>query len=110
MTTTTPASRILENSPTTSSVVIAHFEASLHEQLLRVDKVASPEEAAAPELALAVLANSTVSELRDLHVDECTKKIRITGNVSSFYHKQLAQEAMRPIAEGRVVDNQVDVA
>lgn len=61
------------------------------------------------ETAVAVLANSAVAELRFLRVDETEKTIHLSGRVRSFYHKQLAQEAMRPIAEGRLVVNRVEV-
>jgi len=59
--------------------------------------------------ALAALAESSVSELRFLRVDESEDTLRLTGRVKSFYHKQLAQEAIRPVAEGRQVLNSVDV-
>ena len=59
--------------------------------------------------ATAVLANSSVHELRQLRVDETANEIQLHGKVRSFYHKQLAQEALRPIADGRRVINHVDV-
>jgi len=61
------------------------------------------------EAALAVLAQSSISELRFLRVDQCDGEICLTGRVRSFYHKQLAQEAVRPVAAGRQVVNRVDV-
>ncbi|MEM6692767.1 MAG: BON domain-containing protein [Planctomycetota bacterium] len=61
------------------------------------------------EAAIAALAESSVAELRFLRVDESEHELRLSGNVSSFYHKQLAQEILRPIAEGKQVVNRVDV-
>ncbi len=59
--------------------------------------------------ALSVLAKSAVAELRLLNVDESDQTIHLSGRVRSFYHKQLAQEAIRPFAAGRQVVNRVDV-
>ncbi|PHQ33113.1 BON domain-containing protein [Rhodopirellula bahusiensis] len=59
--------------------------------------------------AIQALAESKVAELRFLRVDESENEICLTGRVRSFYHKQLAQEAIRPVAAGRQVVNRVDV-
>ncbi|TWT75141.1 BON domain-containing protein [Allorhodopirellula solitaria] len=59
--------------------------------------------------AVSVLAESSVSELRRLRVEESDQSIYLSGRVRSFYHKQLAQEAIRPVADGRQVVNRVDV-
>ena len=59
--------------------------------------------------ATAVLANSNVRELRDVRVDNRENKIRLSGRVRSFYHKQLAQEAVKGVAGGLRVENHVDV-
>lgn len=56
-----------------------------------------------------ILAHSSVAELRALLVVETQDRIQLTGNVRSFYHKQLAQEAMRPIAGQRLVVNRITV-
>lgn len=61
------------------------------------------------ESAIAVLAQSSVAELRFLRVDEDEDTIHLSGSVRSFYHKQLAQEAVRPIAGDRLVVNRVSV-
>lgn len=58
---------------------------------------------------VATLAKSTVSELRRLQVSENNQSIYLSGRVRSFYHKQLAQEAIRVVAAGRQVINRVDV-
>ena len=60
--------------------------------------------------ASAVLARSSVSELRYLRVDECDNRLQLSGRVRSFYHKQLAQESVRSVAEGMRVVNRVDVS
>jgi hypothetical protein len=44
-----------------------------------------------------VLCSSPISELRDLRIEQRNGTIIILGRVSSFYHKQLAQEAVRAI-------------
>ena len=89
--------------------VVARFETNDEAQLLRVDAGLASRDSEFPEAALAVLANSAVAELRFLRVDTTEEEIYLSGKVRSFYHKQLAQEAMRPIAKGRLVINQVQV-
>lgn len=59
--------------------------------------------------ASALLAQSSVPELRALRVDEESNKLQLRGNVRSFYHKQLAQEAVLPVAGTLQVVNHVDV-
>jgi len=59
--------------------------------------------------ASAVLAKSSVLELRSLRVDEESDQLRLHGRVRSFYHKQLAQEAVLPVAGTLQVVNRVDV-
>jgi len=55
------------------------------------------------------LAASPVVALRDLKVDLTDNVLMIRGAVTSFYHKQLAQEAVRAVAEGIAVVNAIDV-
>jgi hypothetical protein len=62
------------------------------------------------EAATAMLANSSIRELRQLRVDRSANELQLIGRVSSFYHKQLAQETVRPIAAGMQVVNNVDVS
>ena len=45
------------------------------------------------------LANSPIFELRDLRVDQEDTTLLLSGSVSSFYHKQLAQEVVRAVCE-----------
>lgn len=72
------------------------------------DKEISQEEVA--QAAVAVLANSSVAELRSLRVDKTETELQLSGRVRSFYHKQLAQETVRPVAGGMQVVNRVDVS
>jgi len=46
-----------------------------------------------------VLCSSPISELRDLRIEQKDGLLLILGAVSSFYHKQLAQEAVRAICQ-----------
>lgn len=58
----------------------------------------------APDTAIRLgraLAESPVYELRNLKAAIENRKIVLSGTVSSFYHKQLAQEAVRAIAGPR---------
>ena len=59
--------------------------------------------------ALAVLAQSSVAELRRIRVDGKENELQLSGRVRSFYHKQLAQETVRTVAAGMQVVNPVDV-
>lgn len=62
------------------------------------------------QAAMAVLANNSVRELRQLRVDGSSNKLQLSGQVRSFYHKQLAQEAVRTVAAGMQVINHVNVS
>ncbi len=59
--------------------------------------------------AQAALRNSPFSDLREIDVRRDGDTLHLTGRVSSFYHKQLAQEAIRAIADGWCVVNEVSV-
>jgi hypothetical protein len=59
-----------------------------------------------PHVALAA---SPQPELRRLQVVESEESVVISGEVSCFYLKQLAQETVRPTADGRRVVNRVAV-
>lgn len=56
-----------------------------------------------PRAQLA-LNGSPISELRELRVERQDHGLLISGVVSSFYHKQLAQEAVRAICGGTEVE------
>ncbi len=59
--------------------------------------------------ARAALASSPVFELRDLDVEENDGALLISGVVSSFYHKQLAQEVVRAACRGIEMVNSIKV-
>jgi hypothetical protein len=54
--------------------------------------------------AQSALANSPICELRDLSVEQRDGALLISGVVSSFYHKQLAQEAVRAVCRGLEIE------
>ena len=59
--------------------------------------------------AQKALAGSPVHALRDLRVYQSGDTLQLFGHVRSFYHKQLAQEAVLAVAEGVRVVNSIDV-
>lgn len=59
--------------------------------------------------AQSALSTSPIFELRDLRVDRAGAGLVIGGRVSSYYHKQLAQEVVLAVARSLEVDNDVDV-
>ena len=56
-----------------------------------------------------VLTTSPLPQLRRLVVTATEHEVVITGQVSSYYLKQLAQEALRPTLGDRRLRNQVEV-
>jgi osmotically-inducible protein OsmY len=59
--------------------------------------------------AQAALQTSSIVALREVRVQESEGALRLSGRVSSFYHKQLAQEVVLAVASGMEVVNQIDV-
>ena len=59
--------------------------------------------------ARALLQNSPIGELRELQIECNAEHLLISGRVCCFYHKQLAQEAVRSVAGGLRVVNEVAV-
>jgi hypothetical protein len=59
--------------------------------------------------AQTILANSPFPALRRLSVTQAPGALILSGSVSSYYCKQLAQEAVRAVARGRRVINRVRV-
>ena len=57
----------------------------------------------------SALRNSPIPALRKLSVEEGETTVTIQGKVSSYYLKQLAQEALKSIRGLRHLDNQVQV-
>jgi len=59
--------------------------------------------------AMLALRESPIPALRRLSLEENDGAVMITGNVPSYYLKQLAQEAVIPLLGGRELRNQVTV-
>ena len=59
--------------------------------------------------AVQALRQSPIPALRQLRVEETEKEVVLLGNVTSYYLKQLAQEAIMPVLECRELLNQVQV-
>ena len=57
--------------------------------------------------AIQVLRHSSHPALRRLSVEETDTALVIRGSVSSYYLKQLAQEALMPHLDGRALSNRV---
>jgi hypothetical protein len=62
-----------------------------------------------PSPLLAALKHNGVPALRRLRVEEAEQIVILTGTVSSYYLKQLAQEAVIPLLAGRKLLNRVEV-
>ena len=58
----------------------------------------------AQSMACMALVNSPICELRDLRVELSDEGLAIRGVVSTFYYKQLAQEAVRAACAGSNVE------
>jgi hypothetical protein len=61
------------------------------------------------ELSPAVLAlrRSPIPALRKLSLEETEEAVVLSGNVASYYLKQLAQETIMPALAGRILQNRV---
>ena len=57
--------------------------------------------------AATALRQSPIPALRKLSVEETAAAVVITGSVSSYYLKQLAQETLMPYLDGRALHNDV---
>jgi hypothetical protein len=53
------------------------------------------------------LRQSPIPALRKLSVEETAAAVVISGSVSSYYLKQLAQETLMPYLNGRALHNDV---
>lgn len=62
-----------------------------------------------PSGAANALRQSTIPSLRNLCVEETESVVVIAGQVSSYYLKQLAQEAVMPVLGQRELINRVNV-
>jgi len=59
--------------------------------------------------ATVALRRNPIPALRKLVIDETDEAVVISGSVSSYYLKQLAQEALMPYLDGRTLLNRVTV-
>jgi hypothetical protein len=59
--------------------------------------------------AKSALSRSRIYDLRRLSVDQDGEAVVLRGRVSSFYHKQLAQELVRGAIDGAEVINAIRV-
>lgn len=59
--------------------------------------------------ALEALRQSPIPALRKLSIEESDEMVAISGCVSSYYLKQLAQETIMPALGGRELHNRVTV-
>ncbi|HZY84411.1 MAG TPA: BON domain-containing protein [Gemmataceae bacterium] len=62
-----------------------------------------------PSRAVLALRQSHLPPLRKLVLEETGDAVVIQGKVSSYYLKQLAQETVMPLLEGRRLHNRVVV-
>lgn len=59
--------------------------------------------------ARQALRESCLHALRELEVEQAGDSIVISGRVSSFYHKQMAQEVVKAVCSDIELFNAVDV-
>jgi len=59
--------------------------------------------------AAFILRQSPIPELRRLSVEETGDEVVLRGQVTSYYVKQLAQEALRTHLDGRALHNMITV-
>lgn len=78
----------------------------LEQQIVDVSRAIAEER---ERLLGRILAGAGSGELRRIQVNVTETAICLSGNVSSYYNKQLAQETLRPYADGLQIDNQIAV-
>lgn len=59
--------------------------------------------------ATLALRGSSIPAIRNLSIEETEESVVIHGNVVSYYLKQLAQETVMPVLDGRELRNRVTV-
>lgn len=59
--------------------------------------------------AQRALTRSPISDIRCLHVEHQEGRLIISGSVSWFYHKQMAQEIVRTVCGDAMVVNSIEV-
>lgn len=57
--------------------------------------------------ARTALAQSPIYVLREINVEQDGDRLLLQGRVDTFYHKQLAQEVVRTVADGMRLENAV---
>jgi hypothetical protein len=62
------------------------------------------------ESAKKALSNSPIYALRILQVEHNGDCLVLSGRVETFYHKQLAQEAVRAVADHVDLVNEIEVS
>lgn len=62
-----------------------------------------------PNQAVRALKQSPIPALRRLSIRETEAEVVISGSVSSYYLKQLAQETIMPVLDQRELSNLVTV-
>ncbi|MDG2384620.1 MAG: BON domain-containing protein [Pirellulaceae bacterium] len=71
--------------------------------------MADTEAARIPEQVQTALHSSPIYALRELQVEQDAETIIISGRVETYYHKQLAQEIVRTVLNGRELVNAIHV-
>jgi osmotically-inducible protein OsmY len=59
--------------------------------------------------ARSALSQSPIYVLREITVQQSGDSLLLEGRVDTFYHKQLAQEVVRAVADGMRVENDLRV-
>ena len=59
--------------------------------------------------AQSASSDSAIPDLRDLRVEVDHESLIISGSVSSFYHKQVAQETVRAVVDEIAMVNSIHV-
>ncbi len=54
-------------------------------------------------------SSSPIHALREIKVEQVDDALVLSGHVDTFYHKQLAQELVRSVADGCELINSIDV-
>lgn len=57
--------------------------------------------------ARSALSQSPIYVLREIKVEQDGDALLLQGRIDTFYHKQLAQEVVRMVADGMRVENEL---
>ena len=58
---------------------------------------------------ISALQHSLFAVLRRIGVEETTTEVVLTGTVPRYYFKQVAQETVLPLIQGRQLRNRIEV-